>query len=182
MAYVAGSRQGTVRAERPRALVRRVAVLIDARTTPVEHAGALFGALAERGSVTVGRAYADWAAPEVQSWLPVVRTQGIQPRHHVVRGPDGRSAIAVAMALDALDVAHDPAVDAVAVVGDLCSVQPLLPRLRAAGVAVLAFGLEDTPYDVRALCEEHADVTLLDSHPGADSDSGAALGRGRRPA
>lgn len=155
-----------------------MAVLIDARTTPVEHAGALFAALAERGSATVCRAYADWTAPEVQSWLPVVRTQGMQPRHHVVRGRDGRSVIAVAMALDAVDLARESAVDAVAVVGDLGAVQPLLPRLHASGVAVLAFGLAGTPYDVRALCEEHAEVTLL----GADVDSGAVLGRGRRSA
>ncbi|UUZ61490.1 hypothetical protein [Nocardioides sp. B-3] len=51
------------------------------------------------------------------------------------------------------------AVDAVAIVGDIASLHPLIVRLNAAGVPVLGFGTSPTPDDVKARCHEFVDLS-----------------------
>jgi hypothetical protein len=141
-------------------LARRLAVLIDARAVTTESTDQVFDALADHGSVNVARAYGDWSSPEGQDLMPRLRHHGIQPCHQFAQGHDQRSL--VAMAVDAVDLARDGAVDVVALVGDLASVYPLVQRLNAAGVAVMAFGPADSPDDVRGMCEEFTDLELLE--------------------
>ena len=143
--------------------VRRLAVLIDARTVPPGSSAGLFEVLADHGSVNVSRAYGDWTSSAAQEWMPRLRHHGIQPCHqfgeHSFPEPDRRSL--VAMTIDAVDLACQGAMDAVAIVGDLASAYPLVQRLNASGIAVLAFGPADTPDDVRGLCEEFTDLEVL---------------------
>jgi hypothetical protein len=150
------------RGDRHDSPARRLAVLIDASTTPPAHADALFELLADAGRITVCRAYADWTAPTSQAWRSRLRAHGIQPQHHFSSQGDQRAM--VAMTVEAVDLARESAVDAVAVVGDLGSAHPLVARLNASGVAVLGLGPSHTPYDVRALCEEFIDLSFLDVH------------------
>ena len=56
------------------------------------------------------------------------------------------------MAIDAVDIARDAAVDEVVIAGDLTSLLPLVHRLHAAGVRVVVVGPAHTPHDVRAAC------------------------------
>jgi NYN domain len=150
------------RAPRPAAPRRRLAVLIDAATTPSLHADALFDLLGDAGRISVCRAYADWTVPTSQAWRSSLRSHAIEPHHHF--GSHGDQRALVAMTVDALDLARAAAVDAVALVGDLASAHPLVARLNACGVSVVGLGPSHTPYDVRALCEEFVDLALLDAH------------------
>lgn len=141
---------------------RRLAVLIDAEATTAESADALFDMLAEQGTVSVCRAYADWTSHEARGWWSsTLRQHGIQPYHHFGHDHDHRSL--VALTIDAVDLARESAVDALVIVGDLVSVHPLVERLNASGLQVLAFGTTSTPDDVKALCEEFVDLTALGS-------------------
>lgn len=145
----------TARPER----VRRVAVLIDAETTSAGCADALFATLAEHGTVTVSRAYADWTKPMTRPWSASLREHGVQPHHHFGEAGDQRGLIA--LTIDAVDLAREAAVDVVVIVGDLASVHPLVIRLNAAGLQVVAFGTTETPADVQALCHEFVPVSSL---------------------
>jgi NYN domain len=137
---------------------RRLAVLIDAQTAAPEAADVLFEVLADQGTVSVCRAYADWTSPEARGWWSApLRQHGIQPHHHFAHHGD-QSAL-VALTIDAVDLARDSAVDTVVLVGDLTSQHPLVAWLNAAGLQVLAFGTTSTPDDVRALCHEYVDLT-----------------------
>lgn len=139
---------------------RRLAVLIDAGSTAAESADALFGVLEEQGTVSVCRAYADWTSPEARAWWSsTLRQHGIRPYHHFGHDHDQRAL--VALTIDAVDLARESAVDAVVLVGDLVSVHPLVERLNASGLQVLAFGTTSTPDDVKALCQEFVDLTSL---------------------
>jgi hypothetical protein len=150
------------RKELPRATpARRMGVLIDAHTTLPESLDGLFDALVDEGTVSVSRAYGDWSPMGSQEWMPQLRHHAIQPVHHFPTEHDQRSM--VAMTIDAVDLARDSAVDVLVLVGDLASGHPLLQRLNACGIPVLAFGPTDTPYDVRALCEEFVDLGFLDA-------------------
>jgi len=141
---------------------RRLAVLIDAETTTSESADALFAVLADQGTVSVCRAYADWTSPEARGWWSsTLRQHGIQPHHHFGHDHDQRAL--VALTIDAVDLARESAVDAVVLVGDLVSVHPLVVRLNASGLQVLAFGTTSTPDDVKALCQEFVDLSSVGS-------------------
>ena len=141
---------------------RRLAVLIDAEATTAESADALFGMLAEQGTVSVCRAYADWTSHEARGWWSsTLRQHGIQPYHHFGHDHDQRSL--VALTIDAVDLARESAVEAVVLVGDLVSLHPLVERLNASGLQVLAFGTTSTPDDVKALCQEFVDLSSLGS-------------------
>lgn len=137
---------------------RRLAVLIDAEATSAESADELFEALADQGSVSVCRAYGDWTSPTSREWWPApLRQHGIQPHHHFSQLQDHRSL--VALAIDAVDLARESAVDVVVIVGDLVSLHPLMVRLNASGLQVFAFGTTPTPRDVRELCHEFVDLS-----------------------
>ena len=139
---------------------RRLAVLIDAGSTSAESADSLFEAVSDQGTVIVCRAYADWTAPDARDWWSApLRQHAIQPYHHFGDEQDQRAI--VALTIDAVDLARESAVDAVAIVGDLTSLHPLVARLNASGLQVLAFGTASTPHDVRALCHEFVDVASL---------------------
>jgi hypothetical protein len=143
---------------------RRVAVLIDARRISAEAAVGLLDRLPGRGSVTVCRAYADWTSSDLGSWVEHLRRQGLHSFHQFA---DDDDQARVALAIDAVDIAREAAVDEVVLAGDMTSMLPLLHRLHAAGVRVVVVGPGHTPHDVRAACDEFVDEGSLAGEPTA---------------
>jgi hypothetical protein len=141
---------------------RRVAVLIDARRITADAAAGLLDRLPGRGSVTVCRAYADWSRSDLGSWVEHLRRQGLHSFHQLA-GDDEQAR--VALAIDAVDIAREAAVDEVVLAGDMTSMLPLLHRLHAAGVRVVVVGPGHTPHDVRAACDEFVDEGSLVGEP-----------------
>ena len=141
------------------AQVHRVALLVDARRVPADVASALLTLLAGRGAVNVCRAYADWSSPGLGDWVGQMRREGLHSFHQF---SDDDDQALVAMAIDAVDIARDAAVDEVVIAGDLTSALPLVHRLHAAGVRVVAVGSGLTPHDVRAAAHEFIDTAGLD--------------------
>jgi glucose/arabinose dehydrogenase len=141
---------------------RRVAVLIDARRITANAAAGLLDRLPGRGSVTVCRAYADWSRSDLGSWVEHLRRQGLHSFHQFA---DDDEQARVALAIDAVDIAREAAVDEVVLAGDMTSMLPLLHRLHAAGVRVVVVGPGHTPHDVRAACDEFVDEGSLVGEP-----------------
>lgn len=129
----------------------RLAVLIDARRTSEEAAAALLGRCADRGSVNVCRAYADWTRSDLGAWVGRLRREGLHSFHQFA---DDDDQALVAMAIDAVDIAREASVDELVIAGDLTSMMPLVHRLHAAGVRVVLVGSALTPHDVRGACDE----------------------------
>ncbi|NYE35681.1 hypothetical protein F4692_000785 [Nocardioides cavernae] len=142
----------------------RVAVLIDARRVPEDVAAALLGRLGERGTVNVCRAYADWTRSDLGAWVGRLRRAGLHSFHQFA---DDDDQALVAMAIDAVDIAREAAVDEVVIAGDLTSMLPLVHRLHAAGVRVVLVGPGHTPHDVRGACDEFVPAQSLVGGPAA---------------
>lgn len=136
----------------------RIAVLIDARRVSEDVATGLLARLVERGSVSVCRAYADWSRSELAEWVDELRRQGLHSFHQFA---DGDDQALVALAIDAVDIAREAAVDEVVIAGDMTSMLPLVHRLHASGVRVVVVGPAHTPHDVRAACDEFLDTEHL---------------------
>lgn len=136
----------------------RLAVLIDARRTSEEAAAALLGRCADRGSVNVCRAYADWTRSDLGAWVGRLRREGLHSFHQFA---DDDDQALVAMAIDAVDIAREASVDEMVIAGDLTSMMPLVHRLHAAGVRVVLVGSTLTPHDVRGACDEFVPAESL---------------------
>lgn len=153
----------------PSKSAQRIAMLVDAWTTPPETADGLLEVLAGIGSVTVRRGYADWTRPDMGDWLGLLRRHGIQPVHHFsdegAERDDGQAL--VSMSVDAVDLAHDFAVDVVVIVGNPDSMVPLIARLHASGVLVVAVGPESTSFSVRAQSDDFIDFAVLTARTAA---------------
>lgn len=137
----------------------RIAVLMDASRVSDEVAAGLLAHVDGRGSLAVCRAYADWRRTDLGGWAERLRRDGLHSFHQYA---DDDDQALVAMALDAVDVARDSSVDEVVLAGDLTSMLPLVHRLHAAGVRVVAVGAAHTPHDLRAACHEFIDTASLD--------------------
>lgn len=140
--------------------VSRVALLVDARRVPADVASGLVAQLAGRSTVSVCRAYADWDTSDVGEWVGRLPREGLHSFHHFA---DDDDQALVAMAIDAIDIARDAAVDEVVIAGDLTSSLPLVHRLHAAGVRVVAAGAAHTPHDVRSACDEFIDTSSIEA-------------------
>jgi hypothetical protein len=136
----------------------RIAVLIDARRVSEDVATGLLARVVERGSVSVCRAYADWSRSDLAGWVDELRRQGLHSFHHFA---DDDDQALVALAIDAVDIAREAAVDEVVIAGDMTSMLPLVHRLHAASVRVVVVGPANTPHDVRAACDEFLDAELV---------------------
>ncbi len=136
----------------------RIAVLIDARRVSQDVATGLLTRMAERGTVSVCRAYADWSRTDLAAWVGQLRRQGLHSFHQF---SDDDDQTLVAMAIDAVDIARDAAFDEVVIAGDMTSMLPLVHRLHAAGVRVVVVGPGYTPHDVRAACDEFLDADAV---------------------
>ena len=139
--------------------VSRLALLVDARRVAADVASGLFAQLAERSTVSVCRAYADWDTSDVGEWVGLLPREGLHSFHHFA---DDDDQALVAMAIDAIDIARDAAVDEVVIAGDLTSSLPLVHRLHAAGVRVVVAGAAHTPHDVRSACDEFIDTSSIE--------------------
>lgn len=142
----------------------RLAVLIDARRVSEDVAAGLLSRLGDRGSVNVCRAYADWRRSDLGTWVERLRRQGLHSFHQF---GDGDDQALVALAIDAVDIAREAAVDEVVLAGDMTSMLPLVHRLHGAGVRVVVVGPGHTPHDVRAACDEFLDEDSLLGEPAA---------------
>ncbi|GAA5108799.1 hypothetical protein GCM10023339_08200 [Alloalcanivorax gelatiniphagus] len=140
----------------------RLAVLVDARRVSEDVVSGLLARLDDRGTVDVCRAYADWSRSDLGAWVGRLRRQGLHSFHQFA---DDDDQALVAMAIDAVDIAREAAVDEVVIAGDMTSMLPLVHRLHAAGVRVVVVGPGHTPHDVRAACDEFLDAGSLAGEP-----------------
>jgi hypothetical protein len=139
----------------------RLAVLVHAATVEPEEYQRLVALLTGLGDVRVARAHADWTLPEVRTWLPHLRRYGLQLRHHF-RTRASHDPAAVAVTVDALELAAAGTVDQLVLVGDLGATTPLVWRLRELGIPVVAAGPASTPHDFREACWEFLDLGSLE--------------------
>ena len=129
-------------------------------------------------SVSVCRAYADWTSSDLGSWVeqPAAR-QGLHSFHQFA---DDDDQARVAMAIDAVDIARDAAVDEVVLAGDLTSIAArwCTACTRPASASWWPVAAH-TPHDVRAACDEFIDTGSLVGEPDGRQPGGTAPETGR---
>ncbi|OLF06066.1 Maebl [Actinophytocola xinjiangensis] len=130
----------------------RLAVLIDAASTPPDVVGGLFAEIARYGTAQVRRAYGDWTGPDLGHWTGQLLERAIQPVQQFVHDAD-RNATDAAMVIDAMDLLHSQRFDAFCVVTSDGDLTRLAGRLRESGLTVYGFGDRSTPRAFVVACD-----------------------------
>ena len=122
----------------------RIALLVDAENAPAPVVEPVLADLADRGVVTVRRAYGNWTSPGLGPWVAALRVHAIRPVQQFAY-TRGKNAADIALVIDALDLLHGGCVDAFALVSSDADFTPLVLRLLDGGVPVYGFGEPKAP-------------------------------------
>ena len=129
----------------------RLAVLIDAEDASPCHASAVFEAVAGLGEARVRRIYGDFSNGRLACWNAPIRSYSIVPCHEPAH-VGGKSAVDIALAVDAMDLMYRARLDGIALMTSDSDFIRLAQRLREGGLAVYGFGESKAPQAFRAAC------------------------------
>ena len=159
----------------------RIAVLIDADNISARLVKEVFEELASYGTVTVKRAYGDWASPRLGGWRDALLGHAILPRQQFAYTV-GKNATDSALIIDAMDLLYAGNVEGFAIVSSDSDFTPLAMRLRESGKRVIGVGQRKTPKAFVEACEKFVFLEVLGdgaAASGDDADSGAPAAQGQ---
>ncbi|MCC6008502.1 MAG: NYN domain-containing protein [Rhodobacteraceae bacterium] len=151
--------------------VLRLALLVDGETIGHEHADTVLSRVEALGRPIVRRVYT--GKVQKPGWTSDPRFQTV-----FIAAQRGAAAADIALAIDAVDLAHGGAVEGFVLVSSEQDFSRLAHRLGADGFPVLGIGEARAPASFRAACSEFYTVDSPRRSPsGADAHSYATAGR-----
>ena len=131
---------------------RHIALLIDADNVSAAHIDSVLTELARSGRTTVRRMYGDWTSTQLSAWKEVSSKHALQPIQQFAH-TTGKNSTDSALIIDAMDLLHQTAHDAFAIVSSDSDFTRLASRLRESGAHVFGFGERKTPGAFREACD-----------------------------
>lgn len=132
----------------------RIAVLVDADNVSHKHAKSLMEDVARRGRITHAHLYGNFASPKLSGWAPAIQTFAFRAHHHYSVAECGKNSADIALAIDAMDIAHSRQTDQFAVVSNDSDLSPLASRLRRLGFRIYGYGTRNASDALRKSCSE----------------------------
>jgi uncharacterized protein (TIGR00288 family) len=161
----------------PEAVLKNIALLIDADNVSPAGIDPVLTVLAELGQVNIRRAYGNWAKSALVKWDKITHRYGLQPMQQFDL-TKGKNATDMAMTIDAVDLLYDGKVDGFGIMSSDSDFTPLVTRLRQDGLIVYGFGSAKAPEAFKTACTRYIDVDqLLRTHAAEDEKppSGSAI-------
>jgi uncharacterized protein (TIGR00288 family) len=157
---------------------RRIALLVDADNISRKFAAPMLHDVSLHGRVRVGRIYANFGGPRMDSWASLIRDWNLRPVHGYRVAP-GKNAADIALVVDAMDLLRDGAVDMFALVTDDVDLTPLVRRIQEQGLPVTGYGTRKAAQTLLRACNRFVFLDQLQrdaktATPGT-SLAGAAL-------
>lgn len=144
----------------PEALLKNIALLIDADNASHHGIDPVLTVLAELGQVNIRRAYGNWAKPALSNWNRITHRYGISP-HQQFDLTKGKNATDMAMTIDAMDLLYAGKVDGFGIMSSDSDFTPLVTRLRQDGLIVYGFGSDKAPEAFKTACTRYIEVDQL---------------------
>jgi uncharacterized protein (TIGR00288 family) len=128
-----------------------VALFIDADNAPSSKVADVLNELDKLGTVSIRRAYGNWAHGSLHSWRKVLHEHAIQPiqQFDLIKG---KNATDMAMTIDVMDVLYTKSVDVFCLMSSDSDFTPLIMRLRGEGKRVIGFGEAQSPAPFISAC------------------------------
>ncbi len=150
----------------------KLAVLIDADNVPYANVKEMFEEIANYGTPTFKRIYADWTKPTLSGWKKVLLENAITPIQQYSYST-GKNASDSALIIDAMDILYTGKVDGFCIVSSDSDFTRLATRLREAGMRVIGIGEKKTLPPFITACDKFIYIEILKkeitSHPEQDS-------------
>ena len=145
----------------------RLAVLIDADNAPRTALREIMAEVAVYGAATIKRIYADWTAPNMGSWKPLLLEHAITPFQQYSY-TTGKNATDSAMIIDAMDILYSGNCDGFVLVSSDSDFTRLATRLREAGMKVYGMGEKKTPKPFIVACDKFVYIESLKAAEGPE--------------
>jgi uncharacterized protein (TIGR00288 family) len=139
-----------------------IALLIDCENARPASIEGILSELAEKGVANIRRAYGNWQ--NQAGWKAKLHPCAIQPVQQFAY-TDGKNAVDMCMAIDAMDILFTEPVDIFALVTSDSDFTPLVFKLLAKGKTVIGFGESKTPEPFKKACSlfVHTDSFVEDA-------------------
>jgi uncharacterized protein (TIGR00288 family) len=130
-----------------------VALFIDADNAPSRKLAGVLKILEKIGTVSIRRAYGNWASANLCPWRKVLHEHAIQPIQQFDL-TKGKNATDMAMTIDVMDVLYNKSVDVFCLMSSDSDFTPLIMRLRGDGKQVYGFGGPQSPAPFISACSQ----------------------------
>ena len=124
--------------------IDNIALLIDTDNSSYKKIDLILSEIAKYGTVTIRRAYGNFASSYIKGWSSVLHEYAIKPIQQFDY-TKGKNATDIAMTIDAMDLIYSNKIDAFCVVSSDSDFTPLVMRILAEGKKVYGFGYKKTP-------------------------------------
>jgi uncharacterized protein (TIGR00288 family) len=124
--------------------IDNIALLIDTDNSSHKKIDLILSEIAKYGTVTIRRAYGNFASEYIKGWSSVLHEHAIKPIQQFDY-TKGKNATDIAMTIDAMDLIYSNKIDAFCVVSSDSDFTPLVMRILAEGKKVYGFGYKKTP-------------------------------------
>jgi hypothetical protein len=139
----------------------KLAVLIDADNVPYSNVKGMMEEIANFGTPTTKRIYADWTKPNANGWKSVLLEHAITPIQQYSYTV-GKNSSDSAMIIDAMDLLYSDKVDGFCIVSSDSDFTRLAIRLRESGMKVIGIGEKKTPNSFIVACDRFIYIEVLD--------------------
>lgn len=156
----------------------RVAVLIDCDNVSYRYAHDLLVETASHGTLSVKRAYGDFAGSQAKGWTSALPRHAIQPVQQFAY-TSGKNATDSALIIDAMDLLYTGDIDVFCIVSSDSDFTRLAMRLRESGKLVYGIGEKKTPESFCNACDRFTYLEVISGTPLRTSTPGAGSGAGR---
>ncbi len=143
----------------------RVAVLIDSDNISRTRLPGILAETARHGTLSVKRAYGDWAGQQLSAWRPDLAKHAIQPMQQFAY-VTGKNATDAALIIDAMDLLYANEISVFCLISSDSDFTRLAIRLREAGRRVYGIGARHTHEAFTNACDR---FTYFDLLPGAQA-------------
>ncbi|MBF4470024.1 MULTISPECIES: NYN domain-containing protein [Flavobacterium] len=139
----------------------KLAVLIDADNVPYSNVKGMMEEIANFGTPTTKRIYADWTKPNANGWKSVLLEHAITPIQQYSY-TTGKNSSDSALIIDAMDLLYSGKLDGFCIVSSDSDFTRLAIRLRESGMKVIGIGEKKTPSAFIAACDRFVFIEVLD--------------------
>ena len=162
------------------AILKNIALLIDADNTTPKGIDPVLTVMAELGQVNIKRAYGNFAKNNLANWDKITHKYGIRPQQQFDLTA-GKNATDMAMTIDAIDLLYQGKVDGFGIMSSDSDFTPLVTRLRQDGLVVYGFGsTSKTPAAFKSACFIDIDALIKGASDEPETPKArAATGKGQ---
>ena len=138
---------------------QKLALFIDANSTPAEGIEYIMATLSSYGQVSIKRAYGNWKSRGLNVWETVLHEHAIQPIQQF--DLEGKETHDIALTIEIMDILYTKDIDTYCIVSSHTDFARLATRLMNDGKTVIGAGTDQSPESFIKSCSSFLNLSTL---------------------